>query len=204
MFSPPRLILITDSSRLPREPLCDAILAALRGGVDAVLVREKEMDSSRLLAFASRLRAMTHEHGARLIVHTQADVAHAIAADGVHVAASCICEIAAMRHWLGSAGMSISASCHSAEELREAASQGADFALLSPVFPTASHPGAPHLGIERFSELAGESPLPVVALGGITQENRGQLPGYGVAVVGAILDAPEPESAARVLAQGSL
>jgi thiamine-phosphate pyrophosphorylase len=199
LFSPPRLILITDSARLQREVFFDVVDAALRGGVDAVLVREKGMDSSRLLAFASRLRAMTREHGVRLIVHTQADVAHAVAADGVHVAAASVGEIPAMRRWLNDAGLSISASCHSADELQQAAAAGADFALLSPVFPTDSHPGAPCLGIEAFHELAEASPLPVVALGGITPQNRGELAAYGVAVIGAILNASEPEKAARAL-----
>lgn len=199
MFSPPRLILITDSARLPREAFLDVVDAALRGGVDAVLVREKEMDSSRLLAFASRLRAMTHEHGARLIVHTQADVAHAVAADGVHVSSASIGEIAVMRGWLNDATLSISASCHSAGELKQAATAGTDFALLSPVFPTTSHPDAPPLGVESFRELAEASPLPVVALGGITPQNRDELAGSGVAAIGAILDASNPESVARAL-----
>jgi len=185
---------------MPREHFFDAVRAALRGGVDAVLVREKLMDSSRLLAFASRLRAITHEYGgARLIVHTQADVARAVAADGVHVTADSIGEIPAMRRWLDDVRMTVSASCHSEEELRAAADAGADFALLSPVFPTQSHPGAPHLDVAPFLHMAGAAPLSVVALGGITPENRDRLAGYGVAVIGAILDASGPESAARAL-----
>jgi len=185
-----------------RERFFETVEAALCGGVDAVLVREKQMDSSRLLAFCSRLKAMTTAHDALLIVHSQADVAKAVGADGVHVAAASIDEIPAMRKWLSHADMTVSASCHDTEELEQAGKCGADFALLSPVFPTASHPGAPHLGAKRFYTLANNAPLPVVALGGITPENRAELAGYSVAVISALLSADDPELAARQLHEG--
>ena len=59
------------------------------------------------------------------------------------------------------------ASCHSTEELQHAAELELDFALLSPVLPTKSHPGAAHLGWEAFETMAGTSPIPVFALGGL-------------------------------------
>ena len=198
----PRLLLITDQSRFDGEDFFSRIEAALRGGADAVLAREKQMDSAHLLAFCSRLRDITRRHGARLFVHTQADVAQAVGADGVHVAAADIGEISAMRRWLSDANMAITASCHDADELRQAAAAGADFALLSPVFATPSHPGAPHLGVNRFCELAAAAPLPVVALGGITPENRAELAAYPVAVISVILAAPDPAQTARMLLSG--
>jgi len=198
-LSVPELVLITDSSRMERERFFTAVEAALCGGVDAVLVREKQMDSARLLAFCSRLRAMTMAHDALLIVHSQADVARAVGADGVHVAAVHMVEILTMRKWINRADIMISVSCHDADELEEAGKCGADFALLSPVFPTASHPGVPHLGAKRFRALAEASPLPVAALGGITPENRAELTGYGVAVISAVLDADDSELVARGL-----
>jgi len=195
----PELLLISDHARFEGEAFFNAVEAALKGGADAVLAREKQMDSARLLAFCARLRRLTRAYDARLLVHTQADVARAVGADGVHLASSDLAEIPAMRRWLDDAGMTISASCHNAAELRFAADGGADFALLSPVFPTASHPGAPHLGVEEFLKLAAGAPLPIVALGGITPENRSQLTGYPVAVISAIPAANDPEQAARKL-----
>ncbi len=197
--APPRLLLITDHARFSGEAFFVKTEAALRGGVDAVLVREKQMDSARLLAFCARLRDITRAHNARLLVHTQADVARAVEADGVHVAASGICEIPATRRWLNTSEMSLSASCHDADELNAAAAVGADFALLSPVFPTTSHPGAAHLGIKNFRKLVAVSPMPVVALGGITPENRAKLTDSSVAAISAILDAEDPQLAARRL-----
>jgi len=84
-------------------------------------------------------------------------------------------------------------------EINQAYMAGADFALLAPVFPTASHPGSPCLGVETFKAMAGSAPIPALALGGIKPENRNLLAGYGVAVIGAILDSPNPEESARGL-----
>lgn len=171
----------------------------MAGGVDALLVREKQMDSARLLAFASRLRELTGNYGAKLIIHTQADVAKAVAADGVHLSSSDLAEIPSVRNWRDSPGMTISTSCHNEIELGFSQRFGADYAFLSPVFPTQSHPGEPHLGIEKFREMAKSTSLPVIALGGINTGNRNQLEGFGVAVVGAILDADDPRAAASAL-----
>jgi thiamine-phosphate pyrophosphorylase len=200
LLIPPRLILITDRARLPGERFFEVIDAVLGAGVDAVLLREPQLDSARLLALASRLRLLTRRHNAHLLVHTQADVARAVQADGMHVSAENMGEIPAMRTWLNDPRMSFSASCHGLDELRQAHEQQADFAMLSPVFPTRSHPGAPHLGVVRFKEIADQSPVPVVALGGITPTNRTELGDYPVAVIGAILDADDAQEAARKLA----
>jgi len=188
---------------VPGERFFDVIEQALAGGVDGVLVREKTMDSARLLALAARLRALTRRYGAGLIVHTQADVAQAVDADGVHVAARDLAELPAMRAWLNNTRMTLSASCHSADELRRARAMGADFALLSPVFATSSHPDRRPLGVTSFKRLAAAAGLPVIALGGITPTNRHQLAGFGVAVIGAILDAPDAAAAASALRRGA-
>ena len=171
----------------------------MAGGVDALLVREKQMDSARLLAFASRLRELTGNNGAKLIIHTQADVAKAVGADGVHLSSADLAEVPTVRDWLGNPEMTISTSCHNEIELGFSQRFGADYAFLSPVFPTQSHPGEPHLGIEKFREMAERAALPVIALGGINAGNRDQLEGFGVAVVGAILDADDPKAAASGL-----
>lgn len=173
--------------------------AALGGGVDTVLLREPELDSARLLAMASRLRLLTARHRARLLIHTQADVAAAVSADGIHVSAGHIGEIPLMREWLGDVRVSYSASCHDLDELRRASAVGADFALLSPLFATASHPRATPLGVRRFRNMAAQVGLPVVALGGITPVNRAKVAAYPVAVISSILDASNPAAVARSL-----
>lgn len=200
--NPPSLTLITDTSRYSGEPFFEACDQALANGVDAILVREKELTSAKLLALASRLRELTRRHQARLIIHTQVDIAHAVDADGVHVASSDISTVPAIRSWLNNPDMSISASCHNAEELAQAQQTGADFAMLAPVFPTQSHPGTPSLGIKAFQTLATQAGIPVVALGGITIENHQQLASSNLAVISAILGAENAGKAARILSSG--
>jgi len=196
---PPQLTLITDTVRYPGEPFFDIVEQALLGGADAVLVREKQLTSAKLLALASRLRQMTHTHHARLIIHTQADVATAVSADGVHLASADIHAVAAVRRWLNDPLKTVSVSCHNADELGQAAACCADFALLSPVFPTPTHPGAPHLGAEIFQQLAMQAALPVIALGGIDLDNCKALQGQSIAVITALLGAEDARLAARLL-----
>ncbi len=74
----------------------------------------------------------------------------------------------------------MSASAHNLRELRAAERAGADLVFLSPVFPTRSHPGAPTLGPRRFSLIAHQAKVPVIALGGMDPEKARQLGGaYG-------------------------
>lgn len=146
-----------------------------------------------------QLRELTDIHQAKLIIHTQADVAKAIRADGVHLSSLEMNQIPAIRKWLSRDEITLSTSCHNEIELEFASKFGADFVFLSPVFPTRSHPDEPHLGIIKFRELASGPPLPVIALGGINAENRHQLEGFPVAVISSILDSDDPKAAAKAL-----
>ena len=196
---PIKLLLLSDSKRFTtQQAMLDCIEQAMHGGVDTVLLREKHLDSAKLLSLASKLRILTQQHHVRLMIHSQADIAKAVGADGVHVDAQSIPDIAKMKQWLGQ-GYLISASCHDETELKTSEYQGADFAFLSPVFPTQSHPGAPTLGAEQFLSIAAQVHMPVIALGGIEPNVIPQLQGHGVATMGGILDAPDPQQAANAL-----
>ncbi len=194
-----KLLLLTDSKRFDsNQAMLEVLEQAVQGGVDTIVLREKALDSARLLALASSVRVLTARYGARLMIHSQADIAKAVNADGVHVDASSIPEISRIKAWLNHK-MLVSASCHSKEELGLAQCQGADFAFLSPVFPTQSHPGAPSLGAEKFLEISAQMHMPIIALGGIDKENKNRLQGAGLATMGGILDAKDPKKAAQEL-----
>ena len=195
----PQLILITDSVRFTQAVLFERIEAALAGGVDTLLVREKQLDSAKVLALASEYRALTRQYQARLIIHSFADIALAVEADGVHLASDQLQHATSLRTWLGETDMSISGSCHHQQDLLKAAQQRLDFVLLSPVFATQSHPEKSSLGADKFKQLAATSAIPVIALGGITCENRQQLASYGVAVMTGLLDSKKPEKVALSL-----
>ena len=88
-------------------------------------------------------------------------------------------------------GWLVTAAAHSPQALVLARRAGADAALLSPVFPTASHPGAPALGLMRFASWCRCSPIAVYALGGITSQNSRRLQGTGakgIAGIGGFVD----------------
>ena len=199
-IAPPiKLLLLSDSKRFTtQQAMFDCIEQAILGGVDTIVLREKHLDSAKLLSLASKMRMLTSKHHTRLMIHSQADIAKAVEADGIHVDAKSIPEIADIKTWLG-AGFLVSASCHNAQELADAEQQGADFAFLSPVFPTQSHPGAPSLGAENFIQTAASVSIPIIALGGIAPDVIDQLQGYGVATMGGILDAQNPQQAAALL-----
>lgn len=199
MPQPIQLLLITDSKRFTQtNDMFSVIEQALQGGVDAVLLREKALDSAKLLALASSLRTLTLQYQAKLIIHSQADIAQAVQADGVHVDAASIDEIEKIKAWLNN-DMLVSASCHDAVELQQAQDSGADFAFLSPVFATQSHPGAAHLGATKFLALSKMVDMQVIALGGIDAQSKAQLKGAGLATMGGILDAKNPQAAALAL-----
>jgi len=195
----PSLLLITDSRRYADEHLFAVLEEALSNGLDAVLLREKELSSAKLLALASKLREITAHFGAQLYIHSQADIAAAVNADGVHLASGDITNIQAVRGWLNDAGKTVSVSCHNRQELELAGRCGADFVFLSPVFATASHPGAPTIDLKGFRSLAARTKLPVMALGGINCDNCKHLEGSRLAVIDGILAAEDAGMAARVL-----
>lgn len=190
----PRLTLISDIRRLGEEAFFRLASTALHAGVDALLLRELQMDDARLLAIAARLRILTRQCSARLIVHTRINIAKAVDADGVHLSADFL-RSGATDMVFKSGGMSLSASCHNLDELKAAERLGMDFVFLSPVFKTASHPEANPIGPERFHALRLQTSVPVVALGGITPGNRSLLADAPVAVMRAVYDAEDVEEA---------
>ena len=135
---------------------------ALAAGLKLIQVRDKKLPEAERLELAREVAARAHVHGARVLVNGSAALCRAADADGVHLDSASLARLAGRPDvaWLG-------ASCHSPAELDRAAALGADFAVLSPVLPTASHPGEATLGWEKFGAWAQACALPVYALGGM-------------------------------------
>lgn len=171
----PGLILITDRNRLA-EP--ERAVRALPPG-SAVIVRDYGWPGRRALAL--RLGRLCRARGLRLLVAGDARLAYALHADGLHLPEHRVAAVGhAWRLWRR-AGFLVTAAAHTRGAIARAAGCGADAVLVSPVFPTASHPGAPGLGVLRLARLIRASPLPVYALGGITAATARRLAGSGVA-----------------------
>ncbi len=165
----PPTLAITNASELGIGAALERVERALARGVRLVMVREKQMARADLLAFALEVVVRCHRAGARVVVNTDAEVARATAADGLHLPAA-VLTATASRPPFALCG----ASCHDERELRRAAALNLDYVVLGPVLPTASHPQAPGLGWEAFSGLIGSYRLPVYALGGMREEHLEQ------------------------------
>jgi 8-oxo-dGTP diphosphatase len=158
----PPLYAITHASHHGAPAFLSRLETALSNGLRLVQIRERDMPAPALEAFARDATALAHSTGARVLINADERVCHSVGADGVHLPAALLMQL----HARPDTGL-CAASCHNREELAHAAALGVDFAVLSPVLPTGSHPGAPTLGWERFAELCADLPMPVYALGGM-------------------------------------
>jgi len=191
--SPPMLVLVTDRRGTAGRDLVTVVDAALDAGLPAVQLREKDLPGRPLLALAERLRTATARTGALLFVNDRIDVAIAAGADGIHLGGGSV-PVHVARRLVGPDAM-IGVSTHVPGE----APAGADFAFFGPVWET---PGKEHVGSERLVEAVRATAIPVLAIGGVT---AGRVPtvraagAAGVAVIRAILAAPDPARATREL-----
>ncbi len=198
-----KLMLVTDRRRSKR-PLEETVRMGLAGGVDAVQLRERDLSARELYELEMKLRAVTREAGAALIVNQQLDVALAAGADGVHLGWRSLSP-AAVRKVAGEKFL-IGISCHDAPQLRSAEEARATYALLGPVFHTPSKEGlVSPIGIGPLKELVAAANIPILAIGGITTENAAQVMETGVAgiaAISALTDPEDPAAAARAFLAG--
>ena len=185
-----RLYLVT-----PVRPDLEALLeAAVAGGVDIVQIRERGLADGELLAALERAREVTRRLRVPLVVNDRADLALLVEADYVHVGQDDLPVAAARR-----LGLSVGLSTHAPLEVDAAA---ADYIGVGPVFATPTKAGRPPVGLELVRYAAARARLPWFAIGGIDATNVEQVVEAGasrIAVVRAIGDASDPQTAARVL-----
>jgi thiamine-phosphate pyrophosphorylase len=195
------LYLVTDRRSAGNRPILDIVRAALRGGVTAVQLRDKEATMRETLELGRALREMTRETGVSFIVNDRVDLVLALDADGVHVGQDDMpAEIA--RKLIGPERV-LGVSVASVAEARQAERDGADYLGVGDVFGTLSKPDAGRpIGLEGLAEVARSAAVPVVGIGGITLENAVSVLGAGaagVAVIAAVVATPDPKGAARRL-----
>jgi 8-oxo-dGTP diphosphatase len=158
----PTVYAITQAVEAGEQTQLAALEVALGDGLRLLQVREPGMDPAALPGFGRRVVDRAHACGARVLVNADASLARTLGADGVHLKSTQLASLGA-RPDLPLVG----ASCHGAGELARAQALGCDFAVLGPVLPTRSHPGAATLGWARFAALVEPVELPVFALGGL-------------------------------------
>lgn len=200
------LYLITDRKQTAGRKLPAVVTDALRGGLRAVQLREKDLTGCQLFELADELRNITRAYGARLLINDRIDIALAVGADGVHLGRGSI-PVAAARRILGGAQL-IGYSAHGLAEAQQAEADGADFVTFGPVYSTPSKAayGEP-LGLARLSEVARSLAIPVFALGGVNISSAHEVMAagaHGVALISAIIATQNPtvatESLLRIIA----
>lgn len=194
----PRLVLVTDRHATAGRPLEDVVAAALDAGLPAVQLRDKDLAARDLAALAVRLRARTRGTGALLFVNDRVDVALAVDADGVHLGGASL-PVRVARGLLPP-GRLIGESTHAAGEV---AASAADFVFFGPVHATPSKPaGRAPQGEAALAAAVRVARVPVLAIGGLdaTTAAAARAAGaHGVAVIRAILGAPDPAAATHAL-----
>lgn len=195
----PLYVILDPSAAKGRDPgaVLDAILA---GGGRLVQLRDKTTPLARLLPLAQALRRRCREAGALFIANDRADLALALEADGLHVGQEDL--PAPMARRLLRPGMILGVSTHDEAQARRALRDGADYVAVGSIFPTGTKAGFQLVGTALLRQLRREIPVPLVAIGGITEANAGEVVDAGadvVAVISAVCGAPDPEAATRRL-----
>ena len=198
MHGLPALYAIVDPLDGERAPAALAALL-LSGGARLLQLRLKPACSRDLLAAAERIRPLAHAAGALFLVNDRPDVARAVEADGVHLGQDDL-PVAAARRVLGP-GRMIGVSTHDVDEARAAATAGADYVAVGPIYATTSkeHPLPPQ-GLELIRAVRAAVPCPIVAIGGITAETAPLVRAAGadaVAMIAALVRAADPAAAVR-------
>lgn len=198
------LCVVTDAGLSRGRGHMDVVSAAIRGGATMIQLREKAATTTSFVELGQQLRAVTREAGVPLIVNDRVDVALAVGADGVHVGQDDM-PAAMARHLIGTS-MILGVSATSLEEALRGERDGADYLGVGPIFPTGTKPDAgPAMGISGLLAIANRVRIPIVAIGGIGPDNVASMIAAGaggVAVVSAVVSAPDVERAARRLRAG--
>ncbi|MFQ5643566.1 MAG: Nudix family hydrolase [Thiogranum sp.] len=179
----PAKYLITPEPTLPADEFITHLRACLEQGIRLVQLRAKNPDGDEYRELAGRAIGLCHAAGAKILLNSDAALVQELGADGLHLSSRHLQDTRARplpQDYL------LAASCHTLEELRGAQQTGADFAMLSPVLPTATHPDASPLGWSAFSHNVDQVALPVYALGGMQPSHCDTAIAHGAQGIAAI------------------
>lgn len=196
----PLVCYVTDRKGLaapdPAAALSESISRAVTAGVDWVQIREKDLPSREILALAkaavlaSEAYKRSRSTPTRILINDRLDLALASGAAGVHLGGESIPTVDVVR-WCRAgnapAQFLIGVSCHDLEGARQAELAGANYVVFGPIFDTPSKRlfGPPH-GIARLHEVCAAARIPVIAIGGISDQNAAECLRAGAAGIAAI------------------
>jgi thiamine-phosphate diphosphorylase len=181
-------LFVTDRARFGLTPaaLVERAALAARGGAGIIQVRERDLDDGRLIDLVRRVIEAVRDTDARVLVNDRTDVAIASGAAGVHLRGDS--PPAARVRTIVPEGFLIGRSVHALEEIDAAvAGGGCDYLLFGTVFPSAGKPaGHPVAGLDGLARACARSPLPVIAIGGMTPEREFDVARAGAAGLAAV------------------
>lgn len=197
-----QLIVITDRRMADPRRIEDVVEASLGAGAKAIQLRDKDASARQLLDTARTLRELTAGWGALLFINDRLDVALAAEADGVHLGPDDL--PVALARTAAPASFLIGHSTDIPEVARKAVADGADYIGCGAVFSTDSKKDAGEvIGIPGLARVAESVEVPVVGIGGVTPPRAARIAAdttaAGVAVIGAVMAAPEPAQVVRAL-----
>jgi thiamine-phosphate pyrophosphorylase len=195
--SPP-LLIISDRSQAKRQ-ITEVAAAAFAGGCRWFSLREKDLPAAERRALLAELVALGRPFGATVMAHDDLDAVVATGAGGVHLPGGGDPKTARALLPEGLIGV----SAHTPSEAASLIAAGADYVTISPIFLTDSKPGyGPALGLAGLAKTVAVAKGPVVALAGITPANARSCldaSAAGIAVMGEIMRAADPEATVRAL-----
>lgn len=196
------LYAVTDRSWLRNQTLYEQVEEALRGGVTFIQLREKKLGYDEFLEEAKQIQKLCKEYKVPFVINDNVEIAKQIGADGVHVGQDDM-ESGKVRTLLGEDKI-IGVSAHNVEEALLAQANGADYLGVGAVFNTTSKDDVSTLNHEVLKEICKAVSIPVIAIGGINEENVLKLAGTGicgVAVISAIFAKDDIKEATKSLRQ---
>ncbi len=191
---------VTDRKWLKGRTLAQVVKESLEGGATMIQLREKNLDGESFLAEAKELQALCRDYHIPFIVNDNVDIALSMGADGIHVGQSDM-EAGMVREKLGPDKI-LGVSAQTVDQAVLAEKHGADYLGVGAVFPTGSKDDAVEVDHETLKAICEAVSIPVVAIGGITNENVTELAGSGicgVAVISALYAQPDVRAAAADL-----
>lgn len=194
-----KLWLVT-SRQLCRGNFLKTIEEAARAGLEAIILREKNLPPAGLYALALPLLKISGAYGPKLLISGSVEVAMAVGATGVHLGKDAL-PPEVVRDKLGYRGL-MGVSVHSAGQALAAAAAGADYLLAGHIFATLSKQGLAPRGLALLDQIREVSSLPLVAIGGLGPHNIEKVLSKGVqnlAVMSYIMQHDDPYSAVRQL-----
>jgi thiamine-phosphate pyrophosphorylase len=195
------LYVITDEEISNGLSHAEVAKRAIAGGADVIQLRDKNCGCHELVFVGRALRALTKRTKTLFIVNDRLDVALACGADGVHLGQDDM-RVSVARQ-IAPHGFIIGVSVGTVEEAVRAEQEGVDYVAVSPVFSTASKDNAgPGHGLDAVRKIRNTVTIPVIAIGGIGQENAQDVitaGADGVAVISAVVGSRDITRAAREL-----